>query len=56
MKKHDPAGRGSGNSGNESTRKTIETEMGPVVIGLPRVREGRFVSLLVPNGRCQLGA
>src|SRR6188472_882541 len=33
--KHDPAGRGSGNSRNGSRAKTVLTEIGPVEIEVP---------------------
>lgn len=34
--KHDPAGRGSGNSRNGAQAKTVLTEIGPVEIEVPR--------------------
>jgi hypothetical protein len=34
--KHDPAGRGSGNSRNGTRTKTVLTEIGPVEIEVPR--------------------
>lgn len=34
--KHDPAGRGSGNSRNGVRTKTVLTEVGPVDIDVPR--------------------
>src|SRR5829696_5801449 len=34
--KHDPAGRGSGNSRNGTRAKTVLTEIGPVEIEVPR--------------------
>ena len=41
--KHDPAGRGSGNSRNGSRVKTVLTDnVGPVTIGVPRDRDGSF--------------
>ena len=36
--KHDPAGRGSGNSGNGSTPKTVLTDVGAVGLAVPRDR------------------
>lgn len=53
--KHDPAGRGSGNSRNGSTPKTVATEVGPVELDRPRDRNSTFVSRLVPNGQRRLG-
>jgi transposase-like protein len=38
--KHDPAGRGSGNSRNGVRSKTVLTEIGPVDIDVPRDVEG----------------
>jgi putative transposase len=40
--KHDPAGRGTGNSRNGRTKKTLKTERGAVDIEVPRDREGSF--------------
>lgn len=53
--KNDPAGRGSGNSRNGTTAKTVDTEVGPVELDRPRDRNGSFVSRLVPNGQRRLG-
>jgi putative transposase len=56
--KHDPAGRDGGNSRNGTRTKTVITEVGPVVINVPRDREGTFDPKLVrkrqtPPGRCR---
>lgn len=40
--RHDPAGRGTGNSRNGHTKKTLKTERGEVDITVPRDREGSF--------------
>jgi hypothetical protein len=40
--KHDPAGRGSGNSRNGSTPKTVLTDIGAVDLAVPRDRNGSF--------------
>jgi transposase-like protein len=40
--KHDPAGRGSGNSRNGSRSKTVLTEIGPVQIEVPRDTDASF--------------
>lgn len=45
--KHDPAGRGSGNSRNGATRKTIKGEFGEAEIEVPRDRSGTFEPQLV---------
>ncbi len=51
----DPAGRGSGNSRNGSTPKTVSTEVGPVGVNTPRDRAGSFEPRLVPKGQRRLG-
>src|SRR5215467_9167498 len=38
--KHDPAGRGSGNSRNGTTPKTVLTDVGAVDLAVPRDRNG----------------
>jgi putative transposase len=53
--KGDPAGRGSPNSRNGSTPKTVSTEVGPVGIATPRDRAGSFEPRLVPKGQRRLG-
>jgi putative transposase len=53
--KHDPAGKGSGNSRNGTTPKTLLTEVGPVPIEVPRDRTGTFTPALVPKGERRLG-
>jgi len=53
--KHDPAGRGSGNSRNGTVPKRIDTEVGPVGLDRPRDRNGSFTSRLVPTGERRLG-
>ena len=40
--KHDPAGRGSGNSRNGMTSKTLLTDVGAVDLAVPRDRNGSF--------------
>src|SRR6266542_845796 len=40
--KHHPAGRGSGNSRNGVTGKTLLTEVGGVELAVPRDRNGSF--------------
>lgn len=53
--KHEAAGRGSGNSRNGTSPKTVTTEVGPVTIDQPRDRAGTFHSRLVPPGQRRLG-
>jgi hypothetical protein len=45
----DPAGRGSGNSRNGKTTKTVSTANGPVEIDVPRDRNGSFEPQIVPK-------
>jgi putative transposase len=47
--KGDPAGRGSANSRNGTTPKTLATEIGPVPLAVPRDRDGSFEPRLVPK-------
>src|SRR5215217_3136383 len=51
----DPAGRGSPNSRNGSTPKTLATEVGPVPLDTPRDRRGSFEPRLVPKGARRAG-
>ena len=53
--KGDLAGRGSPNSRNGSTPKTVATEVGPVPLDTPRDRAGSFEPRLVPKGQRRLG-
>jgi putative transposase len=50
-----PSGRGSGNSRNGTTPKTVLTEIGPVGVDVPRDRAGTFTPQLVPKGERRLG-
>jgi len=49
--KGDPAGRGSGNSRNGTTSKTLRTELGDVQVDMPRDRNGSFEPQIVPKGQ-----
>ena len=49
--KGDPAGRGSGNSRNGTSAKTILTEDGEIDIAVPRDRAGSFEPLLIAKGQ-----
>jgi transposase-like protein len=51
---HDPSGRGSGNSRNGTTRKTVQTDVGPVTIEVPRDRAGDFEPVVVPKHQRRL--
>jgi putative transposase len=53
--KHDPAGRGSGNSRNGATPKTVDTEIGPVRVAVPRDRAGTFAPVLLAKNQTRLG-
>jgi putative transposase len=52
--KHDPAGRGSGNSRNGSTGKTLLTDVGAVDLAVPRDRAGSFDPRIVRKGQTRL--
>ena len=54
--KGDPAGRGTGNSRNGHSRKTLKTDEGEVEIAVPRDRVGSFEPQLVPKGWAGVGA
>jgi putative transposase len=53
--KGDPAGRGSSNSRNGSTPKTLGTEVGDIAMKTPRDRAGSFEPRLVPKGARRAG-
>src|SRR5215471_4817364 len=52
--KHDPAGRGSGNSRNGMTPKTVLTGVGAVDLQVPRDRAGTFGPQIVRKGQTRL--
>jgi hypothetical protein len=52
--KHGPAGRGSGNSRNATTSKTVTTEIGKVTVELPRDGAGTFEPQIVPKHQRRL--
>lgn len=52
--KGDPAGRGSPNSRNGFTSKSLATEVGPVGLEVPRDRDSSFAPRLVPKGARRL--
>jgi transposase-like protein len=45
-----PEGRGSGNSRNGATAKTVQTAAGPAEVTVPRDRAGTFEPVTVPKG------
>jgi putative transposase len=53
--KGDPAGRGTTNSRNGTTPKTVATEVGDVALDVPRDRAGTFEPRLVPKGSRRVG-
>ena len=52
--KHDPAGRGWGNSRNGTSPKVLLTEAGAVDLDIPRDRNGNFEPKIVPKGTTRL--
>jgi putative transposase len=52
--KHDPAGRGTGNSRNGVRSKTVLTDVGEVVIDVPRDREASFEPRIVAKRQKRL--
>lgn len=45
--KHEAAGRGSGNSRNGTSSKTLQSELGEVPIAVPRDRKGEFEPMVI---------
>lgn len=52
--KHDPAGRGSGNSRNGTTPKTVLPDVGAVDLAVPRDRNGTFEPQIGRKGQTRL--
>ncbi|MGW4116134.1 IS256 family transposase [Actinosynnema sp. NPDC004786] len=52
--KHDPAGRGTGNSRNGTRSKTVLTDVGPVEIDVPRDRNASFEPRIVAKRQRRL--
>jgi transposase-like protein len=52
--KGDPAGRGSGNSRNGFSSKTVIGDDGAIELAVPRDRNGSFEPQLVPKGQTRL--
>jgi putative transposase len=53
--RHDPAGRGSGNSRNGTSAKRVHTDVGTVSLEVPRDRNSTFTPQVVPKGATRLG-
>ena len=51
---HDPVGRGSGNTRNGYSAKTVLTDVGPVDLRIPRDRAGSFTPVTVPKHQRRL--
>lgn len=52
--KHDPAGRGTGNSRNGTRAKTVLTDVGPVRVEVPRDRDASFEPKIVAKRQKRL--
>jgi putative transposase len=52
--KHDPAGRGTGNSRNGTRTKTVLTDIGPVRVDVPRDRDASFEPKIVAKRQKRL--
>lgn len=52
--RHDPSGRGSGNSRNGTSPKTVLTDSGELELDIPRDRNGTFEPQAVPKHRRRL--
>jgi putative transposase len=50
----DPAGRGSGNSRNGTTPKTLRTDAGDIPVATPRDRKGSFEPRIIPKRQRRL--
>jgi putative transposase len=51
----DPAGRGTGNSRNGRSTKTVSTVNGPIELSVPRDRNGSFEPTIVPKRARRIG-
>jgi hypothetical protein len=52
--RHDPAGKNTGNSRNDTRSKKVLTDVGPVEIEVPRDRDGSFEPQLVKKHQRRL--
>lgn len=53
--KYAPEGRGSGNSRNGSSKKTVRTEQSQLEVDIPRDRNASFEPKIVPKGQSRTG-
>lgn len=53
--RHDPAGRGTGNSRNGTTTKSVRGDFGEVRLETPRDRDGSFDPRIVPKRETSVG-
>ncbi len=54
LRGEEPAGRGTGDSGNGHSDETVLTEDGTVELAVPRDRNGGFEPAIVPKGERRL--
>ena len=47
--RHEYSGRSSGDSRNGNCQRTIQTSLGPITIGVPRGRNGRYEPIAIPK-------
>ena len=47
--KHEPAGRGSGNTRNGKSQKTVQGDFGALDVAVPRDRNGSFTPQILPK-------
>jgi len=52
--RNDPAGRGSGNSRNGKSKKTVRDKDGQIEISVPRDRQGTFEPQLIQKGQTRI--
>ena len=52
--RNDPAGRGSGNSRNGKSKKTVRDKDGQIEISVPRDRQGTFEPQLIKKGQTRI--
>lgn len=53
--KYAPEGRGSGNSRNGTSKKTVRTEQSQLEVDIPRDRNASFEPKIVPKGQSRTG-
>ena len=47
--RHDPSGKNSGDSRNGTYQRTVQTSLGPIVIDVPRDRNGEYKPIALPR-------